>query len=210
MDKNTNIEKSKLSKDYLILYGTLIFFTICITIFGVLCATENYSEGERIGFLTKFSHKGRFFKSWEGELNLTQTGMNTSSLFDFSVDNDREDKKLIALIDSAVNNGWKVKLNYHETNFKNWFRNRGETNYFINSIKVLDKNGLGNNKNNVEQRTGKIIDTIYVVIDKSELKKGNHSAFRKITKSSLATNCTNFTNNLCEIIEILQVFIALQ
>jgi hypothetical protein len=120
--------------------------------------------------LTKFSHKGRFYKSWEGELNLTQTGMNTSSLFEFSIDNDREDAKLIKMIDSAVNNGWKVKLNYHETNIKNWFNNRGETSYFINSIEILDKHSLGNNNNSVLNSVGRIVDTIYVVLDKNELK----------------------------------------
>jgi hypothetical protein len=145
--------------------GIIIFL-----IFGAFSATENYSEGARIGFLTKFSHKGRYFKSWEGELNLTQTGMNTSSLFDFSIDNSKEDKQLIETIDAAVNNGWKVKLKYHQTYFKNWFDNRGETNYFINSIEVLDKKGLGNNNSTINDRSGRVIDTIYVVIDKNELK----------------------------------------
>ncbi len=151
---------------YAMLAMPLIFAAI-VLIFG----TENYSEGERIGFLTKFSHKGRFYKSWEGELNLTQTGMNTSSLFDFSIDNNNEDKNLIATIDSAVNNGWKVKLNYHETSFKNWFSNRGETDYFVNSIKILDKNSIGNNNSAMGDRVGRIVDTIYVVLDKNELRK---------------------------------------
>jgi hypothetical protein len=76
----------------------------------------------------------------------------------------------IATIDSAVNNGWKVKLKYHETYCKNWFSNRGETSYFVTAIEVLDKNSIGNNTNS-NHREGKIIDTIYVVIDKSELFK---------------------------------------
>lgn len=147
-----------------------ILGAIAFIIFASVTATENYSEGERIGFVTKFSHKGRFWKSWEGELNLTQTGMNTSSLFDFSIDNDNESTYVISMIDSAVNNGWKVKLTYHETYFKNWFSNRGETSYFIKSIQILDRTTLG--ANNIEtNRQGKIIDTIYLVIDKSELNK---------------------------------------
>ena len=150
-----------------LLFASAVVFAAIVFIFG----TENYSEGERIGFLTKFSHKGRFYKSWEGELNLTQTGMNTSSLFDFSIDNNNDDKNLIATIDSAVNNGWKVKLNYHETSFKNWFSNRGETDYFVNSIKVLDRNSLGNNNSIMGDRAGRIVDTIYVVLDKNELRK---------------------------------------
>ena len=74
------------------------------------------------------------------------------------------------MIDSAVNNGWKVKLIYHQTSLKNWFSNRGETNYFVNRIEILDKNGLGNNSVNSANRSGRVVDTIFVVIDKSELK----------------------------------------
>ncbi|MBS1743576.1 MAG: hypothetical protein JST81_11125 [Bacteroidetes bacterium] len=146
----------------------IVLFAAIAGLVGVF-ATENYSEGERIGFLTKFSKKGRFWKSWEGELNLTQTGMNTSSLFEFSVDNDSEDPKLIALIDSAVTNGWKVKLTYHETFGKNWFKNRGETDYFINKIEILSKSPVMPEQKAEEQRQGRIIDTIYMVIDKSQL-----------------------------------------
>ncbi|MES2619149.1 MAG: hypothetical protein V4613_14825 [Bacteroidota bacterium] len=142
-------------------------------IFGAVSATEDYSNGERIGFITKFSQKGRYWKSWEGELNLTQTGMNTSSLFDFSVDNDSEYTYVIKMIDSAVNNGWKVKITYHETYFKNWLSNRGETNYFVKDIQILDRTTLGNNSSTVEEEhpVGHVIDTVYVVIDKSELFK---------------------------------------
>jgi hypothetical protein len=96
--------------------------------------------------------------------------MNTSSLFDFSIDNDNESSNVIAMIDSAVNNGWKVKLTYHQTYFKNWLSNRGETDYFIKNIQILDRSTLGNNNSNgTNQLQGRVIDTIYVVIDKSEL-----------------------------------------
>jgi hypothetical protein len=49
----------------------------------------------------------------------------------------------IANLDSAATYGWKVKIKYHETFGKNWFSNRGETNYFVNEVEVLDKNLQG-------------------------------------------------------------------
>jgi hypothetical protein len=146
--------------------AAVIIAALIIAAIVFVLATENYSEGERIGFLTKFSKKGRVWKSWEGELNLTQTGMNTSSLFEFSIDNDNEDPQLIKTIDSAVTNGWKVKLTYHETFAKNWFRNRGETNHFVTGITVLSKNPVTQEQ---AERRGRIIDTIFVVIDKTQL-----------------------------------------
>ena len=150
-----------------ILFGLAVIIAFLIFVLQ----SETYSEGERIGFLTKFSHKGRIWKSWEGELNLTQTGMNTSSLFDFSIDNDKEDPKVIALIDSAVTNGWKVKLRYHETFAKNWFNNRGLTSHFVEVIDILDRTPMAALQSNGNSRSGHIIDTIFVVIDKSQIKK---------------------------------------
>lgn len=131
------------------------------------CSCENYSKGERIGMITKFSNKGVMCKSWEGHLNATQTGMNSAEGFDFSIDNDKdkEEAQLVSVLDSAANEGWKVKLEYHEVFFKNWFSNRGETDYFVNDVIVLDRNMVNNNSNNTH---GRIVDTIYVVIDKSK------------------------------------------
>ena len=37
--------------------------------------SENYSNGERIGVITQFSESGLVWKSWEGHLNATQTGI---------------------------------------------------------------------------------------------------------------------------------------
>lgn len=96
---------------------------------GLLLAgcTENYSNGEKVGNLIEFTYKGIFWKSWEGRLNLTQTGMNTSGApFSFSFDNDRSDQKeLIELMKQAQVEGWKLKIRYHEVYGWNWFRNRG-------------------------------------------------------------------------------------
>lgn len=153
-----------------------IFLALVTTISMTSC-TENYSNGERIGMITKFSKKGLVFDSWEGSLNTTQTGMNSATPFEFSVDNDVNDPKVISTLDSAATEGWKVKIKYHETFGKNWFGNRGETNYFVKEVVVLDKDPIGNmfggdsNKSKSDcgcKNGGKVIDTIYVVIDKSK------------------------------------------
>jgi len=131
--------------------------------------SENYSNGERIGVITQFSETGLIWKSWEGHLNVTQTGMNSSVPFDISIDNDSPDQKVINTLDSAAQYGWKVKLVYHETAGKNMFSNRGETNHFITKVEVLEKNfGKAFSGSNQPERTGRIIDTIYVVIDKTK------------------------------------------
>jgi len=149
-------------KKLFLLFSIAILFTSC---------TENYSNGERIGMITKFSKKGLIWISWEGTLNTTQTGMNSANQFEFSVDNDVNDPKVIATLDSAATYGWKVKVKYHETFGKNWFNNRGETNYFVKEVEVLDKDPIGNIFGNDQKAQpesgGKVIDTIYVVIDRT-------------------------------------------
>lgn len=145
-------------------------FVLAIATITFTSCTENYSNGERIGMITKFSKKGLVYDSWEGTLNTTQTGMNSAEPFQFSVDNDVNDPATIANLDSAATYGWKVKIKYHETFGKNWFSNRGETNYFVNEVEVLDKDPIGNMFNSKTQSAGKVVDTIYVVIDKSQLK----------------------------------------
>lgn len=149
-----------MKKTFLILVGLTLLLTSC---------SENYSNGERIGVITQFSETGLIYKSWEGHLNVTQTGMNSSVPFDFSIDNDRPDEQVIKTLDSAAQHGWKVKLIYHQTTGKNWFGNRGETDHFINKVEVLEKN-FGNAFNGTQEPkvTGRVIDTIYVVIDRTK------------------------------------------
>ena len=131
--------------------------------------SENYSNGERIGVITQFSETGLIWKSWEGHLNVTQTGMNSSVPFDFSIDNDNPNQEVINTLDSAAQHGWKVKLIYHETAGKNLFTNRGETDHFVTKVEVLEKNfGNAFNGSHLPERSGRIIDTIYVVIDKTK------------------------------------------
>lgn len=132
---------------------------------------ENYSNGEKVGNLIEFTRKGVVYDSWEGRLNMTQTGMNTSGEpFSFSFDNDRSDQdSLIALMKQAQVEGWKLKIRYHEVwGFKNAFCNRGETDYFVDDVTVLDKD-FANPLKHMGARQGHVIDTVYVVVDKQEL-----------------------------------------
>lgn len=152
---------------------------LILAIFSSMLLTsckENYSNGEKVGNLIEFTQKGVWWDSWEGRLNMTQTGMNTSGEpFSFSFDNDRDDQdSLITLMKEAQVKGWKIKLRYHETwGFKNLFQNRGETDYFIDEVTVLDKNFANPLRHSFGggERQGRVVDTVFVVIDKSQLKK---------------------------------------
>ena len=49
--------------------------------------------------------------------------------------------------------------------------NRGETSHFVEVIEVLDRTPMTSLQQNGGSRTGHTIDTIFVVLDKSQLKK---------------------------------------
>ena len=154
---------------------TLLIFSIILCMVLLQSCKENYSNGEKVGNLIEFTQKGVIYDSWEGRLNMTQTGMNTSGEpFSFSFDNDRDDQdSIINLMKQAQVEGWKLKIRYHEVwGFKNVFYNRGETNYFVDGVTVLDKD-FANPLRQLGQQQGREVDTIFVVIDKQELLKRN-------------------------------------
>lgn len=151
------------------LVSLLALLTLTLT-----SCTENFSNGEKVGYLIEFTYKGVIWKSWEGSLTLSQTGMNSSGEpFYFSFDNDRDDQQaLIELMKKAQVEGWKLKLHYHKVYGKNVFSNRGDTDYFIDGVTVLDKHAP--NPAQMQQggaNNGVIHDTVWVVIDKSEVMK---------------------------------------
>ena len=119
----------------------IVIITLLLSISLTSC-WENYSTGDRVGLVTEFSETGAFWKSWDGQLNLTQTGMNSSGVepFDFSFDNDlTNQEEMIKLVQGALEEGWKIKVSFHQVyGLKNILRNRGESNYFVTKIEVLD------------------------------------------------------------------------
>lgn len=85
-----------------------------------------YSEGERVGVIQKFSKKGNVFKTYEGEL-LLSNGLNSEKFY-FSVLEDSVATKLMAT------EGQKVAVHYEKKNGTlPW---RGETTYFVNGIEI--------------------------------------------------------------------------
>lgn len=158
------------------LITTTVSFLICILILEG--CKEHFSDGERVGTVTKFSKAGVIWNSWDGDLNLTQTGMNSAGEpFSFSFDNDRSDQdSLIELVNEAQRYGWKIKIVYHQVwGFKNVLNNRGENDYFVDNVIVLDKTfakPLGNiTKKDTVMQIGTIDNPLYIVIMEKDTNK---------------------------------------
>lgn len=102
---------------------------ILLVIIAVFCFFyfAHYSEGVRAGELVKFSHKGYFIKTWEGEIS---QGISEAQTFVFSV----EDGEKQVIEDLNNFQGKMVKLHYFER-FKTLFW-IGDTKYFITKVEV--------------------------------------------------------------------------
>ena len=96
---------------------------------------NTYSEGNRSGILQKFSKKGNIFKTYEGELVMSSitSNINTSiasEKFFFSVKDDSIAKVMFNL------EGKRVTLHYEQK--RGHLPWNGETDYFVNGIKIND------------------------------------------------------------------------
>ena len=99
---------------------------------------ETYSNGTRVGTIVKFTKKGIFCKTYEGEVNLgglkkTDEGM-VPNLWEFSVD--EKDTALVATLQNAAESGSKVSFTYAQVFFPNpCYNSQG---YFVQEVKVLE------------------------------------------------------------------------
>lgn len=87
--------------------------TIIITALILSACGENYSNGERVGVVTKLSQKGIIFKSWEGEMLMALpaavAGTTQPEKFEFNVD-----PAAVAQVQEALASGKRVKLIYRQ------------------------------------------------------------------------------------------------
>jgi hypothetical protein len=91
-----------------------------------------YAEGERAGYVQKFSRKGWVCKTWEGQMAMVTMPGTLSDKFDFTVRDEAVAGKLNANI------GKRLTLQYEQ---HKWIPNScfGETEYWVSGVKVVDE-----------------------------------------------------------------------
>lgn len=111
----------------------------------LLTGCFDYSDGDRTGTITKFSRKGIFCKTWEGEMNLggmrKQTNLDSkgnyagtsmvANVWQFTVED--KDANIIPKIQESMQSGNVVTLHYRQE-LASICRSDSD-NYFVNSIK---------------------------------------------------------------------------
>lgn len=95
------------------------FLILTLAVLLTACGPD-YSNGSRVGVVTKLSYKGIFYKSWEGELNMGGVRQQTDSdghvstvanVFEFNAD-----PGAVAALQAAMRTGAPVELTYRQ-----WF-----------------------------------------------------------------------------------------
>jgi len=114
----------------LVLSGVVVVFAVLFAAYCWLTLHWAYSEGERAGYLQKFSRKGWVCKTWEGELMLTAMPGAIPEKFEFTV----RDEQVAAQLTASA--GKRLVLHYaqHKGVPSSCF---GDTEYFIEQVKDM-------------------------------------------------------------------------
>ena len=114
----------------LILVALVGVVGIVVALWTLVTLVFSYSDGDRIGYVQKFSHKGWICRTWEGELAMTQVPGVPPQIFLFTV-RDAEVAKRVAAAE-----GKKVALHYKEKRGlpSSCF---GDTGFFISDVRLL-------------------------------------------------------------------------
>jgi hypothetical protein len=90
-----------------------------------------YSDGQRAGYVQKFSHRGWPCKTWEGELAMMSLPGVISERFRFTVPSDSVASQINATL------GRRVALHYQQ---HKWVPNScfGDTQYFVTGVRAID------------------------------------------------------------------------
>jgi hypothetical protein len=90
----------------------------------------SYSEGNRAGYIQKFSRKGWVCKTWEGELQTATIPGSAPQVFLFTVRDDSVASRLTQLMGSRVSLTYREHRGIPGSCF-------GDTNYYVTGAKLV-------------------------------------------------------------------------
>jgi hypothetical protein len=140
--------KSNKKKSSIIKWSTISAIVLAVLLALVLVGANllfkmTYSSGNRVGTVVKFSERGVFFKTWEGDVAISSHGFTNvpkgrgnpgamrADMWQFSV----TDESIVEKIDEAQTSNHEVKLHYRERFFTlPW---KGDTAYIVDNVEVI-------------------------------------------------------------------------
>ena len=113
-----------------ILVLVLLLPVLIVALYTTVALSWAYSEGQRAGYLQKFSRKGWLCKTWEGELALTTVPGVAPTMWNFTVRNEATARQVNLAIGRRVVMYYQEHRGVPTTCF-------GDTPYFVDSIRIV-------------------------------------------------------------------------
>lgn len=113
-----------------ILIAVLVAAVALFLLYTWISLSFAYSEGERAGYLQKFSRKGWLCKTWEGEILLSSMPGAIPERFNFSVRDPAVATQMQAVMGKRVQLGYEEHRGIPTQCF-------GETDYFATKVSAL-------------------------------------------------------------------------
>jgi len=118
-------------KRKLIIAGILLTPIVLFVLYTWSALQWSYSEGERAGYVQKFSKKGWICKTWEGELAIVSIPGTLSEKFNFTVRDDGVAERINQSLGKRVAISYQQHKGVPTTCF-------GETEYYVVAVRVVE------------------------------------------------------------------------
>ena len=118
-------------KRKLIIAGILLTPIVLFVLYTWSALQWSYSEGERAGYVQKFSKKGWICKTWEGELAIVSIPGTMAEKFNFTVRDDGVAERINQSLGKRVAISYQQHKGVPTTCF-------GETEYYVVAVRVVE------------------------------------------------------------------------
>ena len=115
--------------------AVLIAIALLVAGYFLIVFNWSYSEGERAGWIQKFSNKGWLCKTWEGELAMVSMPGSMSEKFFFTVWDDATAEQINKVMGKRVSLHYEEKVGIPTSCF-------GETRYYVTKVSAVEESPL--------------------------------------------------------------------
>jgi len=112
--------------------AVLIAIVVLVAGYFLFVFNWSYSEGERAGWIQKFSSKGWLCKTWEGEMAMVSMPGSMSEKFLFTVWDDATAEEINKLMGKRVALHYEEKVGIPTSCF-------GDTRYFVTKVSLVEE-----------------------------------------------------------------------
>jgi hypothetical protein len=114
------------------IFAVLIAMVLLVAGYFLFVFNWSYSEGERAGWIQKFSSKGWLCKTWEGELAMVSMPGSMSEKFFFTVWDDATAEQINKAMGKRVSLHYEEKVGIPTSCF-------GETRYYVTRVTAVEE-----------------------------------------------------------------------